>query len=96
MISFFISGALAYGAKYYSNKQYDLYLNSLNNESLYEKANSANKVFITLLGLTSTIYIYDFFFVIRQGFKNMKKSKLINSQIQELTPIKSIDLKLKN
>jgi hypothetical protein len=97
MISFLLSGALAYGAKIYSDQQYNLYMNSTGNESLtyYDRANLSNKIFISSVGFATTIYVYDFFYVLSKGFKNMKKNKLINSQLPRYAPIISQELILK-
>ena len=89
MISFLVSGAIAYGAKMYSDQQYSLYLNTQGNPSLdyYNRANRANHVFITSLGIAGTFYIYDFFHVLGKGFKNMKNNKIVNAQIPKFKPI---------
>jgi phytoene dehydrogenase-like protein len=98
MISFLVSGALAYGAKVYSDQQYNLYLTSSGNESLtyYDRANMSNKIFLSSLGFAATIYVYDLCYVVGRGFKNMKKNKQINLLIPKYPPIKSQELILKN
>jgi hypothetical protein len=98
MIGFLVTGALAYGAKMYSNQQYNLYLTSSGNESLtyYDRANVSNKIFVSSLGFATTIYVYDIFYVVGRGFKNMKKNKPINSSIPKYPPIISQELILKN
>jgi len=98
MIGFLVTGALAYGAKIYSDQQYNLYLTSSGNESLafYDRANLSNKIFLSSLGFAATIYVYDVFYVMGRGFKNMKKNKQINSSIPKYPPIKSQELMLNN
>ena len=89
MVTFLISSALAYGMNSYKNKKYDLYMNSMGDESLefYEQANKANKIFLTSVGLSTSIYIYDIFYVIGKGVKNKKNQKEINSKIPNFKPV---------
>lgn len=89
MVTFLISSAFAYSMKSYSNKKYDLYMNSMGDKSLeyYEQANKANKIFLTSVGLATSIYIYDIFYVIGKGVRNKKNQKEINSKIPNFKPV---------
>lgn len=96
-VTFIISSALAYGMNSYSNKKYDLYMNTMGEESLkfYDQANKANKIFLTSFGLATSIYIYDVFYVIGKGVKNKKNQKEINSKIPNLNTIVQDNIILK-
>ena len=96
MIGFLITGALAYSAKMYSDQQYKKYVNTQGVQAMiyYDNANLANKLYISSLGLAATFYVYDFFYVLGKGFKNIKNNKLLNNQRNSLPPIFIEDINL--
>lgn len=85
MTFFLISTALSIGSKVYSNDQFDKYkgvTDADKKQEYYDKANIANKIFLISGGISATIYIHDFFYVISKGAKNAKRNKLLRNDLK--------------
>lgn len=97
MITYLISGSLAYGSYYLSGVLTDKYNNAPVGEGQkYQKQAMLSKnAAYAFAGISASIYVYDFFHVLSRGFKNTAKNKRVNQQIMDYSPIKSAPLKLK-
>jgi hypothetical protein len=85
MTFFLISTALSIGSKVYSNDQFAKYKGVTDadmKQEYYDKANIANKIFLFSGGISATIYIHDFFYVISKGAKNAKRNKLLRNDLK--------------
>jgi hypothetical protein len=75
----FLSGtALCIGSYFYSQKQYQDYLNAQNQSDMskaYLKANLANKVYFSTGLIIGAIYTFDIGYTLIKGFKNTKAIK---------------------
>ena len=75
---YLVSTGIAFASKLFSDQQYSLYLGATEQNEIddyYNIANAANKSFIIFSGLSATIYVYDVFWVLSKGFKNVSQSK---------------------
>ena len=75
---YLVSTGIAFASKLFSDQQYSLYLGATEQNEIddyYNNANAANKSFIIFSGLSATIYVYDVFWVLSKGFKNVSQSK---------------------
>jgi hypothetical protein len=85
MTFFLISTAVSIGSKVYSNNQFAKYKGMTDadkKQEFYDKANIGNKIFLISGGISATIYIHDFFYVISRGAKNAKKNKLLRNDLK--------------
>lgn len=86
MTFFLISTAISIGSKVYSNDQFAKYKgvdDADKKQEYYDKANIANKIFLFSGGISATIYIQDFFYVISKGAKNIKRNKLLRNDLKD-------------
>ena len=81
---FFISSALAIGAKMYSDdqyKKYELATTQTEIDKYYESADISHKVSLAAAGISATIYIHDFFWVLSKGLKNKKEARSLSKSL---------------
>jgi hypothetical protein len=81
---FFISSALAIGAKMYSDdqyKKYELATTQTEIDKYYESADISHKVSLAAAGISATIYIHDFFWVFSKGLKNKKEARSLSKSL---------------
>lgn len=97
MLTFLISGGLAYGSYYLSGYLHDKSVNAPTGEGqkYLDQSNYAKYTAYGLVGISASIYVYDFFHVLTRGFKNTAKNKKVNQQIMDFVPIKADPIKLK-
>lgn len=97
MVTFLVSGGLAFGAYYLSGELNEKFQNSPpgSGQKYQKQAQMSEYAAYGLAGISASIYVYDFIHVLSRGFKNSAKNKRMNQQIMEYSPIKSANLKLK-
>lgn len=97
MLTFLVSGGLAYGAYYLSGVLTEKYQNSApgTGQKYQQQAEISRYASYGFAGISASIYVYDFFYVLSRGFRNTAKNKRMNQQIMDYSPIKPVTLKLK-
>ncbi len=82
---FLLSSGLAIGSKLYSDAQYKSYLGAMSQvdiDKYYNNANISHKIALISGGISASIYLYDIFWVLSKGAKNIKDSKPLRKQLQ--------------
>ena len=90
--SLLVFSAIGYGAKLYSNNQYNKYQEATSTNEMnkyYSIANTSNIVFLSSFGIASTIYLNEILSSARRGLKNKNKSRFFRKKIRK-NPIKLI------
>lgn len=84
--NFLLTSGIALGSKIYSENQYNKYLEAKDQmeiDKYYNIANISHKISLISTGISASIYLYDIFWVISNGSKNIKRSKQLKYKLKQ-------------
>ena len=84
--SFLFFGGLAFAAQRYSVAQYKNYQTAIIQEEIdkyYTRANISHKASLVSAGIATSIYIHDFFWVIKRGNQNNRQKRDMKKRINQ-------------
>lgn len=84
--SFLFFGGLAFAAQRYSAAQYKNYQTAIIQEEMdeyYTLANISHKASLVSAGIATSIYIHDFFWVVKRGNKNNRQKRDMKKRINQ-------------
>ncbi len=86
LVGFIFSSGIALGMKKYSQNQYGNFLAANNKEDMenyYGKANFGHKMALIAGGVSVSIYIYDVFWVLFKGSKNLRDNNKLLKRLKD-------------